>query len=723
MNRIIFLVALLFTFISEPMSQVLILVDEWYKMYDDTIPPPQGQKIQRYMNDITNIEGKDVELMILYRRGPYDFEHVWELLRDKYQEYIDDPAKDTLEGVVLLGDIPVPTFHVEWGKYVSTAPCEYFYMDLWDNRVDTTYPDWEHTPSDQNPWERFSGNILDRRENHYYGDAELDIWVSRIYATNINYLRAEGAPWGTFLEEYEIIDAYLNKVHKRMDTTVSVRRGVAMGRPPGFGPLPPMAAMGNLGLNELHHLDDMVDLRLNQAAAWQAMLQSGGPGNINYGSFHGIPFTDATYERACTTSLSDGYYEWAAVFAHSSPIYDGFHQYHSGYEPGGGFFNVNNATSWIEKESGGRAGRYYEWNFIYQPHAIAQWSAVIPDEMGGTYAVYMYWDYTDSNSENSYYYMHGEKDFDKLEIAGNQVAGDLDQSVSSGDNWHFVDYFIAEEYDSIVFVMAPNCTGFDNDKNRCIADAVEFRLAYAEEWDHNGVYYPAGRFVCYRGTNYSCRQSHTSQPDWSPWSAPALWKQDEFKLIITPGNLAPAWNYDGVYYPADAFVSYGYTNYKCLQSHYSQIDWKPPIVGALWQEVTTGEIIPNDFYNINNRGANGFRLKNWYNRSFCDMQDEGGQSKVLFIEGIACCISNYLTDDNLGLLYGMGHAGLIMMGNSFYNWSDNDYDVYTEALGPTGGEKSFGEAYLDYANRDFIDDDVRDNFIMFGAGTLKSSSY
>jgi len=71
----------------------------------------------------------------------------------------------------------------------------------------------------------------------------------------------------------------------------------------------------------------------------------------------------------------------------------------------------------------------------------------------------------------------------------------------------------------------------------------------------------------------------------------------------------------------------------------------------------------------------------------------------------------------------MGHAGLTMIGNSFHNWSDNDYEEYTDALGPppSGGGEIFGKAYLDYANRDFPD--VRDNFILFGAGTLKESSY
>ena len=138
------------------------------------------------------------------------------------------------------------------GKYVSTAPCEYFYMDLWDNRADTTYPDWERI--NNGPWRRYNGDILDRRPLAYQGDRELDIWVSRIYATNLNHLRADGAAWGDFLEEYEIIDAYLDKVHERMNTTVSVRRGIAMGYPPGAGfrSLPVMSAMGNLVLNELH---------------------------------------------------------------------------------------------------------------------------------------------------------------------------------------------------------------------------------------------------------------------------------------------------------------------------------------------------------------------------------------------------------------------------------------------------------------------------------------
>ena len=38
-----------------------------------------------------------------------------------------------------------------------------------------------------------------------------------------------------------------------------------------------------------------------------------------------------------------------------------------------------------------------------------------------------------------------------------------------------------------------------------------------------GVSYAVGQRVSYGGRNYQCRQAHTSQPDWTPTAAPALW--------------------------------------------------------------------------------------------------------------------------------------------------------------------------------------------------------
>ena len=733
MNRIILFFAGLLMITTSPMVQVLLVVDEWYKDHDELLPPPEGHKIERYILEVDFYDFKSVEMVVLPREPEPTFETLWTLLRDKYVEY--NLMGIPLEGAVLVGDLPVPTFHIFYrsqggGEWELTAPCEYFLMDLWDNSANppSVYQDWEFP---NGPWERFNGTDILARHNFptstYHGDRALEIWVSRIYATNLNYLRAEGTPWGEFLEEYGIIDAYFDKVHKRMTTPVSgTRRAIAIGRPPNFSSLQSMADLDYIFQPaNIEYFDNMADLRLNQAAAWQALLQTGRPGNINYGSFQGIPFTDATYERDCRTNLQAGSYEWAAVFAHSSWLFHGFHEYRSGYDAGGGFFSVNNADSWTEKISGGCSnGRYYEWNLPWVPHANAEWSAVIPKNVNGIYAVHMYWDVIpELNSETSYYYMHGNKNFAKINnVAGAQFAGVLDQSVETPDNWHMIDHFFADEYDTLVFVMAPNNAGYTY-HNRCVADAVEFRLVYAEEW-RPGANYGVGKFVCYRGINYSCIQAHRSQSGWEPYRTPSLWKRDSFKIRVTPGNLAQPWNPNGFNYPVGYFASYNDINYRCLQAHTSQPGWKPPVVPALWQQDNIGPIIPNDLFDITKRGQNGFRLKNWYNRSFCDMQDEaGGQSKVLFFEGIACAICNYYQPDNLGLLYGMGHAGLTMIGNSFYNWSDNDYQVYTEALGQSGGGQIFGKAYLDYANRDFIDDDVRDNFILFGAGTLKESPY
>lgn len=39
------------------------------------------------------------------------------------------------------------------------------------------------------------------------------------------------------------------------------------------------------------------------------------------------------------------------------------------------------------------------------------------------------------------------------------------------------------------------------------------------------VSYAVGQRVSYNGRNYSCRQAHTSQPDWTPTAAPALWQE------------------------------------------------------------------------------------------------------------------------------------------------------------------------------------------------------
>jgi hypothetical protein len=264
-----------------------------------------------------------------------------------------------LEGAVLVGDIPVPVFHVAPAGAIpaKTISCEYFYMDLWDITNNHAYSGWEDEGTSGGPWKRWNSEYYTLDRNYYgsKGDQHLEIWVSRIYATNLLHLRAAGVLWGTFLEEYQIIDAYFDKVHARMTTPVTTRRGFGMGLPPGFSSgitLRTMSAMGNLDLNEINYYDNMADLRLNQAAAWQALLQSGKPGNSNWGAYQGTRFTYTPYQRNCQTYLTSVTYEWAAFFAHSSPTLSIFHMYGADgcYKTGGAFFNVNGAQAWTKKK-------------------------------------------------------------------------------------------------------------------------------------------------------------------------------------------------------------------------------------------------------------------------------------------------------------------------------------------------------------------------------------
>lgn len=53
--------------------------------------------------------------------------------------------------------------------------------------------------------------------------------------------------------------------------------------------------------------------------------------------------------------------------------------------------------------------------------------------------------------------------------------------------------------------------------------AATSAAALAPAWDGNFRPYAVGDVVSYNGSEYSCRQAHTSQPDWSPPATPALW--------------------------------------------------------------------------------------------------------------------------------------------------------------------------------------------------------
>ena len=77
---------------------------------------------------------------------------------------------------------------------------------------------------------------------------------------------------------------------------------------------------------------------------------------------------------------------------------------------------------------------------------------------------------------------------------------------------------------------------------------------------------------------YRCLQMHVTQSDWTPPVVPALWQivQEEPAM----GEWAP-W----VAYTIGDHVTYLGIEYECRQSHVSQPGWTPPAVLALWLPV------------------------------------------------------------------------------------------------------------------------------------------
>jgi len=595
-------IMLLFVYITAPLAYVLVMVDSDYYAHSQ-------QKIDRYRNEILSIDGISSTLYSINPEGINQFD-VWFILRDLYAAGHGTSAP--LEGVVMIGDLPATVFH--YGAY--TMACEYFLMDLWKSNVtpQRPYNSWDEV------WDIYSGESVERASySTPIGDGVLDIWVSRIYSSNLLYLRAAGAAWGDFLEEYQILDNYFDRLHARMTARAKVpHNGFRMGPPPaGYGDLEAHVCMNNLGLDSVRTFN-MSNLRLNQAAAWQAQLQAGPYGNNNYGAVNGVRFTDANYKRDCRTSYSGtAGYEWAALYAHSTPTCHTLHMYplDGCYKVGGIFYNYNITNSWEKKTSGGyNNGLYYEWNTanngVDPASNSAEWTCVIPSGKQGTYEVYMYWDEQPLiNSDNSYFNLHGNKNFSKLD------EGRLNQKTSEGTVWHKIKdtSYSCSVGDTLWFSFVPNLLGCTR-SYRCVAGAVKFKKV--------------------SGTSY--------------------------EIIVTPSNI----------------------------------------------------------FNITSRGTKGFRLLNWYLRSFHDMQDDGGQSKIPFFEIYGCSAGNYLVPDNIGLLYAMGHEGLSSFANSTPLYIDVLFGPYTLTLGNGG---NFGEAYLSMAQSCFPDAD--DNFILFGAGTLYSDPY
>ncbi len=627
-------------------AKILFIVDsEYYN--DDSYKVKGKEKIDRYELEVETIDREDVDVIIFTVKDSCTVREmckpVWDTLVARYSAA--KGTSDPVEGAVLIGDIPEPLMFLDDRKKKGgdMYPVDYYYMDIWDGRSghnhvynsDTTI--WNYPVYDKflvidnsvTPPDTTVDSTLLYNYDHYYkktnGDSYMEIWVSRIYAKTLNYLRETGGVWGDkyFLDNHEIISRYLDRVHDRMTKRANVPpRAFAMGHIGDWYHTPGKAMMK---LKEAIPFDS-IDLVLmnyfidtdtaapeNTPSNWQAMLQAGPLGNSNMGAFKGERFDSITnaqtnlypqFKDVCTG------YEWAGIFEHSGQQGHSFNEFKVALH--GYFTSRNNVPLWTKISSGGYRGSYYQCRnrdkyLIDGRDKIARW---VTDTIRhpGLYNFYMWFPKNPANDSLNY----------------------------------------------VNVIQQDTCT-------------------------YPGIHYLVSCPVNMRGND------------------PGKWRLIGNSLDVLPGEVLT------VFFNAN--------------HHSNEIVNDIAIADAIkFEYLGTGfdSIVVDNEYP-------GFIREDSLNRAYYSMLDDGGPSKVPFYILQTCHINCYTFDDNLGLLYAMGHNGLMSVGSSNPNGGIGEFSLF---LGALGRGLTFGEAFLHMAN-DPSKAGVAggDKFILCGAGTMKAQAY
>lgn len=122
-----------------------------------------------------------------------------------------------------------------------------------------------------------------------------------------------------------------------------------------------------------------------------------------------------------------------------------------------------------------------------------------------------------------------------------------------------------------------------------ITDAELLRIAPALEgrlWQP-GIPVVVGDVYAFGAFLWKCVQPHTTQGDWSPDLAPALWRKVEVIAEIE----TRVWTAGLAYIVGDvvAYPDAASEQYECIQAHTSQEGWNPPALPALWKARVDGE--------------------------------------------------------------------------------------------------------------------------------------
>jgi len=649
-------------------ARVLFIVESAY--YNDSLG---NIKLNRYAQEVRTIDGKQVEVIEFTHPGTGTTRElckpVWDIL---IREYVENLA-DTVEGAVLIGNVPEPMFLSVIIKDIKNPydtsitirihggvelPVDYYYMDLKDSRfgADTlwksdldvwNYPitrSWRVPSPPLWQWERSisydSLNDLQQFQTlpdtfysfegwglewGYKGDNNPEIWVSRIYSKSIlHYPRDTGfAVWDTggFFEENEIISMYLDKVHDWMTGRAPVpASAIGMGHIQHY--YTNAEALENLkcyiGFDSL----DVIFRRYfihpeSNTPNWQSQLQAGPYGNINAGAFMGMK---NDISNAIDNRYQDKFYSWdTRGFMWAGVVEHGHREGHTFnaaacISRNGNFDAKNNIPLWTKFQTGGYNGSYYaSWNrqkYLRDGECFeAFWYCDLDTADTGWYSFQIYYVPELANCDSSFLNIIIDNSIIKDGWLNQRIAYD-----SINDNWQ-------TRFDSLVI----------------------------------------------SSSHFHSNMSH--------------------RIYI---------------HFAAHFLSRDTVNDRAIADAIKIVNLK------------TGKT-----FLVDNEDTN-FYYSNYNNRHLYSMPDDGGPSKTKFFIHNVCDLNLYTLTDRVGLLYAMCHGGLISFGTTLTNYGSTDNKPLLRIV-QNGG--CFGDGLLEMAKsaRFKLAGDPR--FSLLGAGTLKAYPY
>ncbi len=493
------------------LAKVLIVTDNEY--YGDSTG---YQKLEQYITDIQEVEGDSVDTLVFEilpgDTGRNGCKRLWDYLSAEYYNAIQ--SGDTLKGAVLIGNLPIPMFAYGESEDYSVYPVDYYYMDIWNKEKGQsyisdlriwTYPTYDtiidtvigvdttfDTTLAAHPW--FNRNYYDLDK----GDTTLDIWVSRIYTENIEFLREEAKPWAdtSFLTSHEIINNYLDRVHARMrDVSKIPPRAFSIGTNnfttlnySDFTPATNIRILNKYLRLDLLNTSWLRHFVLEDAHSfkWQSQLQAGPYGNIHSGSYKGQRFGPAhdtvnTYPEYYSDTSG---YEWASLFEHSGPGGHVFDQRGEACIPySGGFGNFSNCSLWVDTSFnwayGGTAKITRNRDKVSHDYGdnMAVWVDTLLDTIShpeGEYDVYMWYKPKDGNDQSYINVFVNHKKPDRCGCLIDQSV-DYPPDDTPGSYWQKLDikpvvWRYGQRID-ITFNANHHSTAVDNDT--AVADAVK----------------------------------------------------------------------------------------------------------------------------------------------------------------------------------------------------------------------------------------------------------